>query len=164
MTDAAKCPVCDWEIGADATEVGGVAVCSDECARSEEQIQVIRRIYDAFAVKDLDVLLSHFHGEIEWIVADSSPLADGNPYRGLDALREQVFTRILAVFDFAIRPDEWIVAGDRVIMMGYYDGALAGSGKPFRAQVAHIWTLRDGKVTRFQQYLDTLRVAQALRG
>ena len=34
------------------------------------------------------------------------------------------------------------------------------TGKPLDAQVAHVWDLRGGKVTRFQQYTDTWQVAQ----
>jgi ketosteroid isomerase-like protein len=31
-----------------------------------------------------------------------------------------------------------------------------------RVPFAHVWTLRDGKVVKFVQYTDTLKVAEAL--
>jgi len=39
-------------------------------------------------------------------------------------------------------------------------GKFSGAAEEFKAQVAHIWTIRDGRVVKFQQYLDTLQVAR----
>jgi ketosteroid isomerase-like protein len=36
------------------------------------------------------------------------------------------------------------------------------TGKSIRAQFAHIWTLADGKVTRWRQYVDTKQFADAV--
>ncbi|RXJ50611.1 hypothetical protein ESZ48_07585 [Gelidibacter gilvus] len=41
-----------------------------------------------------------------------------------------------------------------------YDGKFK-NGKAYNAQVAHLWTLKDGKVVVFQQYLDTKKLADA---
>ena len=32
-----------------------------------------------------------------------------------------------------------------------------GSGEPGRVKIAHVWTLADGKITRFQQHVDTAK-------
>ena len=45
-------------------------------------------------------------------------------------------------------------------MLGYYHGKFRGGDSEFKTQVAHIWTVKDGMVTKFQQYLDTLKVAR----
>ena len=50
-----------------------------------------------------------------------------------------------------------------VIVTGRYSGAYKATGKKIDAQFAHFWTLADGKVTRFQQYTDTLQAAQAAK-
>jgi ketosteroid isomerase-like protein len=55
--------------------------------------------------------------------------------------------------------DEIFEAGDRVIVLGYYDGVPRATGKAFQAQVAHIWTMAAGKVVKFQQYTDTYQLA-----
>ena len=48
-----------------------------------------------------------------------------------------------------------------MISTGRYTGVYKAGGKSIDAQFAHFWTLRDGRVTRFQQYADTLQVARA---
>jgi hypothetical protein len=47
-------------------------------------------------------------------------------------------------------------------MEGRYTGKYKKTGKAIDAQVAHVWTLKDGKITNFQQYTDTKQVANAV--
>jgi len=123
----------------------------------------IKKIYDALNSRDYEGVMSHFADDIEWISADNSPLADQSPYHGIDAVRTGVFDRIAAGFEkLTVAADEIYAAdGGRVVVLGYYHGKFLGAENDFKAQVAHIWTLRDGKAVKFQQYLDTLHVARA---
>ncbi len=43
---------------------------------------------------------------------------------------------------------------------GYYFLKFHGQAGERKAQVAHIWTMREGRAVKFQQYLDTLQVAR----
>lgn len=131
---------------------------------SQENINTINKIYDAFNQRDYEAVLKFFDSTVEWRAADSSPLSDKSPYHGLDAVREGVFNRIAAGFErLTIRVDELFEAENKVVILGYYDGVSKANGKQFQAQVAHIWTLADGKIIKFQQYLDTYRVAESLK-
>jgi ketosteroid isomerase-like protein len=47
--------------------------------------------------------------------------------------------------------------GERVVALGYYYFRFHGQGQERKAQVAHVWTIRDGRAVKFQQYLDTLQ-------
>jgi len=49
-----------------------------------------------------------------------------------------------------------------VLGTGRYQAKNKKSGKILNAQVAHLWTLKNGKVTKFQQYTDTKQVAEAI--
>ena len=51
-----------------------------------------------------------------------------------------------------------------VIVNARYNAKHKITGKVIRAQVTHMWTLKGGKITRFQQYSDTLQVTQAMAG
>jgi ketosteroid isomerase-like protein len=64
---------------------------------------------------------------------------------------------------FRAEPDEVLDAGDTVVGLGYYSGRYKATGKEFRAQFAHVFKLRDGKIVKFQQYTDTALVQAALR-
>ena len=62
---------------------------------------------------------------------------------------------------FAAQPEQFLDAGDSVVATGRYTGVHRTTGKSIDAQFAHFWKLENGKVTRFQQYADTLQVARA---
>jgi hypothetical protein len=51
-----------------------------------------------------------------------------------------------------------------VVARGRYNGAYRKTGARIDAQFAHVWTLGDGKILRFQQYTDTAQVARAMGG
>jgi uncharacterized protein len=131
---------------------------------SQENIAIINRIYEAFGQRDFDSALNLFGATIEWVSAVNSPLADRSPYRGLDEVREGVFMRIAAGFDrLTVKVDEMFSADDKVVALGFYDGVYNANGKRFQAQVAHIWTLADGKAVKFQQYVDTYQLAESFK-
>jgi uncharacterized protein len=131
---------------------------------SQENISVINRIYEAFGQRDFAAVLDLFGPTIEWVAAVNSPLADRSPYRGLDEVREGTLMRIAANFEsLMVRVDEIFGAGDKVVALGFYDGVYKANGKRFQAQVAHIWTLADGKAVKFQQYVDTYQLAESFK-
>jgi ketosteroid isomerase-like protein len=131
---------------------------------SQKNIDVINRIYEAFGKGNIPAVLELFDPAIEWIAADNSPLADRSPYRGLTAVREGVFLRIAAAFErMEIRVDELLDAGDKVVMLGFYNGVRKANGRHFQAQVAHVWTIAAGKAVKFQQYTDTYQLAESAK-
>lgn len=116
----------------------------------------IRSLYEAFGRGDAETVLGALHPEVEWHEAEGQPYADGNPYVGPERVGEGVFGRIMGDYDgFSVNPETYVADGDDVVAMGRYTGTRKGSGEPLDAQFAHHWTVRDGKVVRFQQYTDT---------
>lgn len=131
---------------------------------SQENLIITNKIYDEFNRGNYSGVLDFFDADFEWVAADHSPLADRSPYRGLDEVREGVFDRIAAGFEYLrIRADEVLDAGDKVVMLGYYDGIFKASGKQFQAQVAHVWTFASDKAVKFQQYVDTFQIAESAK-
>lgn len=128
----------------------------------DDNTEMVQRVYEVFANRDYEAVMSHFAEDFEWHAADSSPLADMSPYNGVEAVRQGVFARIEAAFEkLVVVPDEIFNAdGGRVVVLGYYHGKFRGKTDEFRTQVAHIWTLRGGRAVKFQQYLDTLKVSR----
>jgi len=46
---------------------------------------------------------------------------------------------------------------------GRYSGTYKATGQSMDMQMCHVWDFKDGKVTRFQQYVDTAKL-QAVMG
>jgi uncharacterized protein len=131
---------------------------------SKENIELVNTIYRNFNDRRYDELVKDLSDDCEWVAADNSPLADRSPYHGIKAIREDVFGRIAVGFKrLDVNVDEMIDAGNKIVALGYYTGEMATGVAAPRAQLAHIWTFRDGKAVMFQQYVDTFAIARGLK-
>jgi ketosteroid isomerase-like protein len=123
----------------------------------------VRALYAAFAKGDMPAALATMAPDIVWNEAENYPYADRNPYIGPEAVLHGVFARIGGDWEgFAATPDEFIDGGDTIVSLGHYTGAFKATGKPMRAQFAHVCRVKDGKIVSFQQYADTLGTAVAM--
>jgi hypothetical protein len=96
-----------------------------------------------------------------WNEAENFPYADGNPYVGHDAILCGVFARLGGEWEgFAAVPEEYLDAGDTVVVLGRYRGTYRATGRRFDADMAHVWRVRDGQAVSFRQYTDTLQAAR----
>ena len=122
---------------------------------------MIRSLYEAFAKGDAPTVLAAFDPKIEWREAEHFPYWTGAGFIGPDAVVAGVFARIPQDFDgFRIDVGRIVGAGDTVHCECRYRATAKATGKPLDVQAAHVWNVRGGKVTRFQQYVDTWQVAE----
>lgn len=131
---------------------------------TQQNIEVIESLYNGFSIGDMPTVLGLMHPKIEWNEAESNSLADGNPYIGPDAILEGVFARLGANHEYFNLQDVKIhgMNDNMVLATLRYDAKVKETGKSYNAQVAHLWTLDDeGKITAFQQYADTKKLADA---
>jgi ketosteroid isomerase-like protein len=130
---------------------------------SEQNVALVRSIYEAFGGGDIAAVLGAMSPDIVWNEAENFPYADGNPYEGPEAILGGVFARLGGEWDgFAPVPEEFLDAGDSIVVLGRYRGTCKATGTPIHAQMAHVWRVRDGKAVRFQQYADTHQVVRAM--
>ena len=130
---------------------------------SQENMGVIRGMYESFSKGDVTSVLGQMHQNIEWRQAENFVYADRNPYHGPQAVLEGVFMRLASEWaDFRVMPEEWLDAGNHIVVLGTYSGRHQETGREVRAQFAHIWGVTHGRVVRFQQYTDTKQFAEAI--
>src|ERR1051326_8752143 len=130
---------------------------------SQENANTIRGMYEAFGKGDIQTVIAALDSQVEWWEAENFIYADRNPYVGPQAVLEGVFARIADEWEgFLVAPKEILDAGETVIGHGYYSGTHKRNGEHVRAQFAHFFTFRDGRVVKFQQYTDTAQFLQAV--
>src|SRR5664279_159183 len=126
-------------------------------------VEIVKRSYDAFARKDLDGVMGDMHPDIEWQQAQGLP--HGGTYHGLDAVRRNIFEPLDAEWwsEFSADPDEFLAAGDEVVVIGRYRGLAKETGKRLDVPFVHVWTLHEERAVRFRQFLDTAGWVEALK-
>src|SRR6185436_384203 len=121
-------------------------------------------LYDAFGRGDIPTVLGAMSSDIRWYQAEGNPYRpSGEAWVGPDAVLNNLFVKLGTEWDgFTVHPKAFHGAGDSVIVEARYSGTYKGTGTSIDAQVCHVWDVKDGKVTRFQQYLDTAQIQDAM--
>jgi len=124
--------------------------------------ETVSAMYEAMARGDVPAVLAMFDPQIDWTDAEGF-ITEGH-YVGPEAVVQGVFGPLFAEFpNFAIRPDEIIDGGDRLVTLGRYTGTHATTGKSFDAAFAHVWTIANGLATTFRQFVDAAPTEEARR-
>ncbi|MCB0474577.1 MAG: ester cyclase [Flavobacteriaceae bacterium] len=128
-------------------------------------VNVIDSAYKSFAKGDIPAVLGVMDPDIVWNEAESNVYADGNPYIGPDAVLKGVFERIGKDYESFMLDSIQLhdMSNNQVLATLRYKAKLKKNGASYNAQVAHLWTLQDGKVIGFQQFVDTKKLADALK-
>jgi ketosteroid isomerase-like protein len=128
---------------------------------SEQNVEFVQSVYGAFARGDVPAVLGAFADDIEWFEAEGMPY--GGLHRGPDAVAQNVFGPITDdVEGFAVTPEELIGSGATVAAVVRYTGTGKATGKALDVPVVHVWDVRDGKVARFRQFIDTVKYAEVV--
>jgi ketosteroid isomerase-like protein len=127
---------------------------------TQQNVQIVKDGYAAFGRGDIQGLLALFAEDIEWISpGEGLPLA--GTYRGRAAVGN-FFGKLAETLEFsAFEPREFLAEGDRVLVVGWESGKVKATNRPFEGQWVMAFTLRNGKVTNFREYSDTLAWARA---
>ena len=124
-------------------------------------LELIRGTYEGSSEDNGRNLLAVLSPDVEWTEAEGFPYA--GTYVGPEALIDGVFRRLGSEWT-GYRADvhTYLADGDRVAAFGVYSGTYNATGKSMTAPFAHLYQIKDGKVIRMTQYVDTVLVTRAL--
>ena len=128
-------------------------------------VALLKNVYEEFGRGNIPAVLGAMSPDIKWHSAEGNPyMPSGAAWVGPDAILNNLFMKIGNDWDgFTVHTKIFHDAGQSVIVEVRYTGTVKATGKSVDAQACHIWDVRDGKVTKFQQYLDTAQVQDAFR-
>ncbi|MEI9813292.1 MAG: nuclear transport factor 2 family protein [Acidobacteriota bacterium] len=126
---------------------------------SESNIELVKRAYGAYAKGDFGTAFSLFDHEIEIIQTPDLPW--GGKHIGFQGAKA-FFSKIAEYIDAQPHPETYIPAGDDIAVVGRLQGKTRKTNRPIDIAIVHIWTIREGKFTRFQAFIDTPAMLAAL--
>ena len=131
---------------------------------SQENVEAVRRIYDAVARRDAATPFSLYAKDIVWDLTKWRP-AELDPmrvYTGHEGVRKAWRDRLSAWSEVDYEVAELMEVGDRVVAVIRDRQIGRSSGVPIDSSHAAVWTLADGKVTRLQVFDDRRQALEAV--
>lgn len=124
-------------------------------------VETVRGVYEALGRGDAQPLMDVMHPDLVWIEPDGAPgvgamSQDSGTYNGSQATMEGVFGRLPEFWsEFSSEPDDFLDAGDHVIVMGHLRATAPETGNPVAAPSCHVWRFEDDKLVWWRCYEDT---------
>jgi uncharacterized protein len=119
---------------------------------SQENVEIVREVYDAATRRDTATVLALYDPEIEWdfLTGPGEGLfGQGGLYRGHEGLRRWFREWSDALDHIEYEAEELIAAGDQVISKAKMRARGRASGIEVEAMTLYaVWTIREGKVVR----------------
>jgi ketosteroid isomerase-like protein len=126
----------------------------------EENVQIVKSFFAAVGSANKQALLALVAEDIEWIIpGEDWPLAGTHRGRAqLAAVLQKASEEVEMTYP---TPPEFVAQGDRVLVVGVATGTIKATNKSFKDEWVFDIAVRDGKVTRIREYIDTQALARA---
>ena len=130
-----------------------------EMPLTKKSVEVIAELYEALARRDLPAMMNLIDPDI--IVSQTRMLPWGGEYYGVEGV-QKFFTQLFSYVESQLAVDEFVDAGDRVIVIGSTRGRVLATGAQFNLRAVHVWTVKGGRGIRFEPNVDTPKMLAAL--
>jgi ketosteroid isomerase-like protein len=125
---------------------------------SQENVEIVRRVYDGWSRGDFSVGTNLMAPDFEW--HQHAEAVEPGSHRG--AAIGGAITKIFEVYeDFRVGPEEYIDAGDRVVVTARVQATGRGSGVELDVRYSFVWTVRGGKLAELAVFLDRSQALEA---
>jgi ketosteroid isomerase-like protein len=119
---------------------------------SQENVEIVRR----FLADEVDEALTYADPGIVW-----NPIEESSA-QGHDAVRASLARWKGEWDDYRLMPEEFMDGGDRIIVTVRLGGRGRGSGVEVDARFYDLYTLRDGKIIRMDQFTERSEALEAV--
>ena len=126
---------------------------------SRENVEIVRRVYDALNHGDWDAVFRETHPDFE-LTTQRAPGAGTHRQReAIQAFGEDY----LAAFDnMTFEPEEFIENGDQVLVLLTRRARARGGGTAeIVVRNGHLWTVRDGAIVSMKSFPDPEKAVEA---
>jgi ketosteroid isomerase-like protein len=122
---------------------------------SQENVEIVKRIYDAvndaYRTGDYSKPVEEFcHADV--VLRTSGMFPESGDYTGYEGLRAFLTNQAEAFEAMAVQSAEFIDVGERVGAPVRFGGNARHTGIEATFFVVHVWTFRDGRVSRLDMY------------
>lgn len=129
----------------------------------QQNTQLVQDCYAAYARGDLPQLLTCMAPDIEWELPAVPGLAFTGKRHGCEQVAEyfRLFDEQETVRE--LTPKEFIASADKVVVLGHGAWTAKDTGKDFESDWVHVFTVQDGRIAAFREFLDVIVAQEAFQ-
>jgi uncharacterized protein len=129
----------------------------------EANVATLRAGYDALNRGDLSRVMALIDDEITWDPGPLTPDAGDTSSSGPAGFESLIRSWIDAFDDFRIEPLDVVEDGPYLVATVRQSGTGRGSGVDIAIEIAHVWTVRDGRAVRLESYANAGAAFEAIQ-
>jgi ketosteroid isomerase-like protein len=128
-----------------------------------ENADFIHSLYGAFSRGDIATILAALAPDVDWVCEGPASVPFCGKFRGPEQVSK--FFEALATTQSGhdLKIEETYAAGDQVFTINRYSCVVNVSGKKVDARGVHVFTVKNGKVTRFLEIFDSAAAVDAYK-
>ena len=127
---------------------------------SQTDSEMLRAGYEAFSRGEVDAVFASADPDLLLITAER--VTNPGTYRGVEAVT-QFFTDLFEPFEEVVaEPERFFERGDQIVVFVRVRSRPRGSNAVVENRIGHVWTVRDGKVIRFQMFPERMNALEAV--
>ena len=129
-----------------------------------DNVALIRKMYTAFGAGDVQTLLDSVSDNAEWINHGPNTIPYAGSFAGKARIREFFQAIAQSTTGGQVVAGDFTASGETVVATGRYRATVKNTGTQIDTPIAHLFTVRNGKVVKWIGFSDTAQVAAAHTG
>jgi ketosteroid isomerase-like protein len=121
----------------------------------QQNIKLVQQCYQNFKSGNIPALLDLLDDSVEWQLPDLKGVAVSGKRRGRKEVANFFTTLAQTQETLSFEPREFVAQGDKVVGLGHYSFRVKATGQAFESDWAQVFTIKNGKIARFQEYADS---------
>jgi ketosteroid isomerase-like protein len=127
---------------------------------SQENIEIVRRVFDATNRGEWDTVLAAYSPDTEWDDRDLRP--EGAVHHGVDAMRAEMRAWFGTWSNYWQEVEQALDAGEHVVVVLRESGVGKGSGAKMDQRIGVVVTVRGGLIAHTRLYRDPTQALEAV--
>lgn len=132
-------------------------------AADSANVAALKQLYAAFGKGDVQAIAQLMSDQVEWVHPGPAVIPFAGTFKGHQGVQqffqiagERIEVQEQKLFSF-------VEQGDCVAVLGYEHMKVKATGREYRSNWVHLYTLQDARVVRFEEFIDTAALAEAFR-
>lgn len=123
--------------------------------------RLVQQAYQQIGTGDLQGFLNSLAVDVQWQIPKMENVPFAGLWQGRDGVEKffSIVDRTQEVIEF--EPKEFIAQSESVVVLGHFSQRIKATSRKFTSDWAHVWTVNNGKITHFREYVDTAVVSRA---